>query len=131
MSEENGTNEESKRPRKLLRDIEGSKVKFTSVGGTQGEMVFDTDLLPAEIKEALIPFGLNHKLGDSASGKEGTDAEEAIMKVWEGLMAGDWTVRAPATPKVSVKSMVDKIANLDPEAQAKARELLASLGVTI
>ena len=125
-------NEVVKRPRKLMKDLtDEGVVKITALGGNAGEVEYDFSKLPEDIQAKLGPFGLSHKLGDAAAGKSGADAEESISKVWDGLMAGDWSVRAPATPKVSVKALVDKMSALPPEAQAQARALLASLGVDI
>ena len=87
-----------RRPRKLMKEIDGTVIKIKAVNGAQGEQLFDFTTLPEDIQAKLGPFGLSHKLGDSAAGKAGTDAEDSIAKVWEGLMSGDWSVRAPATP---------------------------------
>ena len=94
-------------------------------------MKFDAATLPEEIQKSLIPFGLNHKLGDAAAGRSGKDAEEAIKKVWEGLVAGDWTTRAPAAPKVSVSTIKDNLAKMSPEEAEKARSLMAQMGIVI
>jgi len=124
--------EAPKRPRKLMKELtDDGVVKIEAVGGNNGVVEYDFNKLPDDIKAKLGPFGLNHKLGDSAAGKAGADAEEAISKVWDGLMAGDWSVRAPATPKVSVKALVDKMNSLPKKAQEQARALLESLGVDI
>lgn len=123
---------EAKRPRRLNKEItEDGIVKIEVIGGTKGVMEFNHKDLPEVTSEKLPPFAVSHKLGDSAAGKAGVEAEEAITKVWEGMMAGDWSVRAPATPKVSVKALVDKMQSLPEEAQAQARQLLESLGVSI
>lgn len=131
MSENETETKETKRQKKLSKEIEGSQVKITVLGGNLGEMAFDFNNLPEEIRTNLGPFGLGHKLGDAAAGKEGLEAEEAINKVWEGLMGGDWTVRAPTGPRVSIKSLADKVTNLDPDSQEAAKALLSSLGVKI
>lgn len=133
MAEENNNTEESKRPRKLAKevDFDSNLVKITVLGGSEGEMVFDTNELPDEIRSNLIPFGISHKLGDSAAGKEGAEAEEAIKKVWEGLMAGDWTVRTPAQPKVTVKQLTEQYDKLPDDAKEQARKLLESLGIPL
>jgi hypothetical protein len=123
--------EETKRQKKLGKEIEGNLVKITVLGGEKGEMSFDFSTLPAGIQTKLGPFGLGHKLGDAAAGKEGTEAEEAINKVFDGLVADDWSVRAPAGPRVSVKALADKVSTLDPASQDAARALLTSLGVKI
>ena len=107
--------------KKLEKTIEDTNVKISVLGGEKGEMVFDFNALPEDIRKTLGPFGLNHKLGDSAAGKEGTDAEDAINRVFEGLMAGDWSVRAPAAPKVSVKELAANYANLDDRSE-RSRE---------
>ena len=79
------------RQRKLAKSIEGTVVNIEVIG--QGLTVHDFTELPADIQAKLGPFGLASKLGDAAAGREGSDAAEAIKKVWEGLVAGDWTVR--------------------------------------
>ena len=120
---------EVKRAKKLAKEIEGHLVKITVQGGS--EMVFNFDDLPADIQDKLGPFGLGHKLGDAAAGKDGDEAVAAINKVFEGLKGGDWSVRAPAGPRVSVKALADKVSTLDPASQDAARALLTSLGVKI
>jgi len=117
--------------KKLEKNIEEAQVKISVLNGAKGEMVFDFNALPDEIKTSLGPFGLNHKLGDAAAGKEGTDAEDAITRVWEGLLAGDWSVRAPASPKVSIKELAANFANLDDSQKEAAKALLASLGLKV
>lgn len=131
MSENETETKETKRAKKLAKEIENHQVKITVLGGNEGEMVFDFDKLPAEIQDKLGPFGLGHKLGDAAAGKEGPEAEEAIKKVFQGLVDNDWTVRAPAGPRVSIKSLTDKVTNLDPASQEAAKALLSRLGVKI
>jgi hypothetical protein len=123
------TEQTEKRVKKLAKEIEGNLVKITVGGGS--EMVFDFDSLPADIQTKLGPFGLGHKLGDAAAGKEGQEAEEAINKVFDGLKGGDWSVRAPSGPRVSVKSLTDKLANLPSDQAAAAAALLKQLGVNI
>ena len=129
--EENRSNTPKKSRKKLTKMIEGTIISITAAEGAQGDMLFDFSDLPQDIQSKLGPFGLNHKLGDAAAGKSGVDAEAAINKVWEGLMTGDWSVRAPATPKVSIKAIADKMTNLSPEEQDAAKALLAQLGVKI
>ena len=132
MAEEEKTEEkETTSRRRLLKEIDGTAIKITAIGGNNGEQTFDFASLPAEIQAALGPFGLSHKLGDAAAGKQGSDAEEAIQKVFDGLMAGDWSVRAPAAPKVSVKAVADNFTNLDAAEQEAAKALLTSLGIKI
>lgn len=121
--------EETKRTKKLSKEIVDNLVKIQVGGGS--EMLFDFDSLPAEIQKKLGPFGLGHKLGDAAAGKEGQEAEDAINKVFNGLKEGDWSVRAPAGPRVSIKSLADKVGALDPASQEAAKALLTSLGVKI
>ena len=122
-----------KRGRKLEKDLasQPGKVVITVLGGAEGSMVFDPAELPEDIQQKLIPFGLGHKLGDSAAGKSGVEAEEAIEKVWEGLKAADWTVRAPATPKVSLKDVAANFQNLSDEEKESAKALMASLGINL
>lgn len=120
-----------KRARRLSKSIDGTVVKITVLGGEKGEMSFDTADLPAEVQAKLIPFGLGHKLGDAAAGESGKDAEEAITKVFEGLLKGDFTVRAPAAPKVSLNDVRANLNALPEEERAKAIEMLKACGITV
>lgn len=117
--------------KKLEKLIEGTEIKITSLGGNEGQMSFEFLELPEDIQEKLGPFGLGHKLGDAAAGKRGSEAEEAIQRVWGGLMAGDWSVRAPASPKVSVKAIAENYEKLSADEQGAAKALLAGLGIKI
>jgi hypothetical protein len=118
--------------RKLEKDLtEHPLVKITALGGKKGQMVFDFSDLPEEIQDRLGPFGLGHKLGDAAAGRKETEAEDAIAKVWEGLMAGDWSVRAPAVPKVSVKAIAENYELLSDAEKVAAKTLLDGLGIKI
>jgi hypothetical protein len=120
-----------KRSKKLAKEIEGEMIKITALGGSKGEMVFLFSDLPADIQAKLGPFGLGHKLGDAAAGKEGLEAEEAINKVFDGLKSGDWSVKAPQGPRVSIKALAENVSKLDPASQEAAKALLTSLGVKI
>lgn len=135
MSEETAavevTEEVAKRDKKLTKSIEGSVVTIEAVGGEKGAQSFDVADLPANVQEALVPFGLSHKLGDAAAGRKGTEAEEAIQKVWDGLLKGDWTVRAPAMPKVKMSDVKNALADMSPEDAAAARELMKKLGLAV
>lgn len=117
--------------KKLAKGIEGTVVKITVLGGEKGEMSFDFSVLPAEIQAKLGPFGLGHKLGDAAAGTAGKDAEAAIQKVWDGLVASDWSVRAPAQPKIAVSTITNNLAALSPEEQEAAKAALAKLGISL
>jgi len=129
MSEETTitAEETTKRSKKLSKGIEGTVISITVAG--YDTLTFDTADLPEEIQDKLIPFGAGHKLGDSAAGKEGQDAVDAIKKVWDGLVSGDWTVRAPAAVKVSLSDIKANLANLSDAERAQAEALLASLGM--
>ena len=124
---------ESKKSKKLSKDLatEPGVVIITVEGGKKGPMKFPFDKLPEGIQKNFGPFGLGHKLGDAAAGRKGEDAESAIMKVWEGLMKGDWTVRAPAAPKISVTEVASKFSALPKAEQAVAKKLLEGLGISI
>lgn len=117
--------------KKMEKSIEGGVITIAVVDGKEGAMNFAFTALPDEIQTKLGPFGLSHKLGDSAAGKSGVEAEEAIQKVWKGLMEGDWSVRAPAAPKVSTKEITSNLEGLPEEERAKAIEVLKSLGIPV
>lgn len=117
--------------KKMDKKIEETTVVITMLEGSAGEMRFNFTDLPEDIQSRLGPFGLNHKLGDSAAGKVGVEAEESINKVWDGLMAGDWSVRAPASPRVSTKVIAENYSSLSDEEKNAAKAVLASLGIDI
>ena len=119
--------------KKLTKDLvtKPGSVIITAEGGEKGAMTFDFSKLPEGIQEKFGPFGLGHKLGDAAAGRAGKDAEASIMKVWEGLMKGDWSVRAPAAPKISVAEVAANFSKLSPAEQKTAKSLLEGLGIAI
>ena len=119
--------------KKLTKDltVKPGSVVITVEGGEKGAMAFDFSKLPEKIQELFGPFGLGHKLGDSAAGRAGKDAEAAITKVWDGLMKGDWSVRAPATPKVSLTEVAANFQKLAPAERKAAKALLDSLNIKL
>lgn len=130
-NEVNDTQAETNKRKKLTKSIEGTIVKITVLGGNKGEMSFDFATLPEKIQASFGPFGLGHKLGDSAAGTSGVEAETAIQKVWDGLVAGDWSVRAPAQPKIAISTIASNLGALSPEEQEAAKVALAKLGITL
>ena len=124
----------AKKTKKLSKVIEGNVLTITD-GVTKTVLTYDMDKLPAEIQKKLAPYGMSQKLGDAAAGKEGQVAIDAINKVWAGLMANDWTVRAPAAEKINKKDILAKFDALDPKVKATLMKdpgtaaLLAALGV--
>lgn len=125
---------EVKKRKKLSKTIEGTKLTITEA--ITGEvLVYDFADLPDGIKANLGPYGLSQKLGDAAAGKEGQAAVDSIKKVAEGLLKGDWTVRAPAAEKITKKEVAEKFNALDDKMKnilAKnddTRKLLEALGV--
>ena len=62
--------------KKMEKKIEESTVQITVLEGNKGQMVFDFNELPEDIKTKFGPFGLSHKLGDSAAGKNGTEDKD-------------------------------------------------------
>lgn len=121
----------AKRPRKLEKEVDGDTVVITVIDGEKGEQRFNIASLSEEIQHKFIAFGLGHKLGDAAAGRSGKDAEEAIDKVWEGLVKGDWSVRAPAAQKVSLTDIKNNLSNLSEEEQVAAKALLAQMGIKV
>jgi hypothetical protein len=116
--------------KKLEKAIEGTKVTITEVT-TNTALNFDFASLPADIQAKLGPFGLGHKLGDAAAGKEGQEAIDSINKVYNGLASGDWSVRAPAGEKVSVKSLLENLKDMDPAQAELMKGILAKMGLKV
>jgi hypothetical protein len=122
----------AKRIKKLSKEFnKENQNQLTITESVTGKvMKFDFKAYPPAIQANLGPFGMGSKLGDAAAGKEGQDAVDAIMKVHEGLMKGDWTVRAPASAKVSTSDVLGRY-NAMPEGPEKlvAKKFLESLGL--
>ena len=116
--------------RKLEKLIEGSIVSFKEKE-TGKTLKFDFNQLPKEIQTKFGPFGLAHKLGDSAAGKKGQAVIDSINKVWKGLMEADWSVRAPAAPKITKKDLVNRISGMSKEEAKAAKDLLIKLGISV
>ena len=120
------------REKKLTKDLtKPNTVIITVAGGEKGAMEFPFEKLPEAIQKKFGAFGYGHKLGDSAAGRSGKDAEAAINKVNDGLLAGDWSVRAPAAPKINVAELAANFEKLSPKEQQVAKKFLSSLGLAI
>ena len=119
--------------KKLTKDLttKPGTVIITVAGGEEGAMEFSFGELPEAIQTKFGPFGYGHKLGDSAAGRTGKDAEAAIIKVNNGLMQGDWSVRAPAAPKLNIAELAANFEKLSPKEQTVAKKFLSSLGLAI
>ena len=114
--------------RKLEKTIEGTDLPVKELE-TGEEMKNDFASLPKEIQAKLGPYGLCQKIGDAAAGKSGQVAVDSMNKVWEGLMANNWSVRAPAAPKLSKKDLLENLGKLAPKEQSVAKALLEKLGI--
>jgi hypothetical protein len=128
-TEEVAVEAKATRVRKLSKAIEGSVVTIEVMGQTTN--TYDFNSLPEEIQAKLGPFGLASKLGDCAAGREGADAAEAIKKAFDGMLAGDWTVRTAAAPKITISSIKENLAKLSDTEREAAMALLAGLGVKL
>ena len=123
-----------KKAKKLSKVIEGNVLTIKD-RATNTTLVFDFAKLPIEIQKLLGPYGMSQKLGDAAAGKSGQVAVDAINKVWAGLMANDWSVRAPAAEKINKKDVAAKFAALAPAQKALLMKdpataaLMAALGI--
>ena len=116
--------------KRMTKVIEGTVLKIKEIeSGT--DRAYDFAKLPQDIQIKFGPFGLSHRIGDAAAGKKGKEAIEAMDKVWNGLVDGNWTVRAPAGEKLTKKGLTDKIDLMNPKEQKAARELLQKLGLAI
>jgi hypothetical protein len=123
--------EETKRPRKVKKTVNKDSVVIEVLGGIRGEMTFPLSELPAGVLEQLPAFGLGHKLGDSAAGCTGSEAEESISSTWDAMTKGEWSVRQPSQPKVTISSIKAGLENLSPEERAAAEATLKALGISL
>lgn len=121
-------NSEVTKSNKLSKEVKGSILTITE--GTSKKVVsYDLAKLNDSIKFNLSMHGLSQKLGDAAAGKTGEESLKSIQVVYDGLLKGDWTVRAPAGEKISKASLTEKLSNLTPKEQEVAKALLAKLGL--
>lgn len=118
----------AKRPRKLVKTIDGTTINL-EIASLGESLTFTFDQFNEDIQGKLGMYGLSQKLGDAAAGKDGEEARDAIQKVADGLIAGDWTIRAPAAPKVTKKEIASNLENMSDAEQTAAKELLAKLGI--
>lgn len=121
-----------RRLKKDLASVEGSLV-IEVIGGVSGKVIFNPQDLPKEVQEKLPALALSHKLGDSAAGCSGAEAEEAIQKVWEGMLDGKMSVRKPGQKKVGVdeNDIIANLSKLSPTERAGAEILLKSMGIVL
>lgn len=74
-----------------------STIKFEASGNV---ITTSLDDLNPEIVVRAALHGINQKLGDTAAGKQGDEAEEAVMAVWEQIKAAvdadGWNAKAEA-----------------------------------
>lgn len=128
MSEENVAVAAVKK-KKLSKSIEGTVLTIVE-SETGATVTYDFAALPAGIQSLLGPFGMASKLGDAAAGKKGQEAIDAINKVWDGLVSGNWSVRAPAAEKISKNSIMEKF-NAMPDGKEKkmTEAILKNLGI--
>jgi hypothetical protein len=116
--------------KRLQKVIEGTVLKVNEIESGEARE-YDFAKLPADIQAKFGPFGLSHRIGDASAGKKGKEAVEAMDKVWNGLLDGNWTVRAPAGEKLTKKGLLDKVDQMNPKEQAAAKALLAKLGLAV
>lgn len=120
------------RKQKMKKEVDYEKgiVSLTVISNGK-QVVADTNKLSPEIQKKLIPLAISHRLGDAAAGKDGDEAFEAVNKVWKGLLEGHWTVRAPAAPAITKKSISEKMDALPDAQKAQALKILEQLGITL
>jgi len=125
--------EGSTRTRKLQKEIDyDNGVVTITVVSTGDKVVCDASKLPKDIQKKLVPLALNHRIGDAAAGKDGTEAAESMQKVWDALVNGDFTVKAPAGSKLPNKTQLrEAVGNLKGKEAEAANALLAKLGIQI
>lgn len=81
-------------------DFKTVTIKFLESGEV---LSFDIGTLKPETVVQAACHGLVQKLGDAAAGKQGDEAYDAVMAVYERLVAGDWSkARESAGPRPSM-----------------------------
>lgn len=122
----------AKKERRLEKSVNyETGVVTVKVLSTGQELVCDTNLLPEGIKAKLIPLAINHRIGDSAAGLDGAEAFDSMKKVWDGLVAGNFSIRQPAKVGISKSAITEKLASLTGKEATAAAELLKKLGIEL
>lgn len=90
----------------MAMDFPNETVTFrqpTAADGKPGAVVFVAECkkLPAEIRQILMVDRCRNKLMDSYSDPASDPAAE-MGKVWDGLLAGNWSVRGEAAERTSL-----------------------------
>lgn len=113
--------------KELSRIKDGNKILFCVAGFDQ--IVVDYDAFTPEMKEHCGVHGTSQKVGDSAAGKKGQEAYDAIKKTANSLLANVWTEKAEATPKVAInEATIDElVAGLSPFQAEQMKANLASI----
>lgn len=120
------------RQRRLTKTVDyESGLVTVQVISTGQDLVCDTKLLPEEIQMKMIPFGISHRIGDAAAGRDGDEAMDSMKKVWDGLMSGNFTIRQPRTPGITKADIKDKLSTLKGKEATAAAALLEKLGITL
>ena len=121
---------EKKKVKRLSRKIDGRVLTITEM--ETGESIsIDADTLSAEIQSRSMMHGLNQKIGDAAAGKTGADAMKAMMVVAQGIVGGNWAVRAPASKNVSVSDINNALGTMSEEERAVLLESFTKAGVDL
>lgn len=129
-TEENTSTPATRKGKKLSKSVVPGNpiVTIEVMTAEEGPIQFDFSSLPQDMQDHLGPFGLGHKLGDAAAGKDGAEAVEAIQKVWEGLMESNFSTRV-AGERITKKSVAEKLDNLPEDEKEAARAVLEELGL--
>lgn len=93
------------------KDFSSVTIKLLELGEV---ITIDVASLPDNIRAQAICHGLLQKIGDTAAGKSGDEAAEAVMSITERIRAGDWNVVGDAGPRPTlVAEAVMKVATAD------------------
>lgn len=111
------------------KEITDNRITY-KVLGVEEPVSYSVAELPENIKTHLVAFGLDHKLANSGAGKTGQDMVDAMDVTYDALAKGQWAVRI-AQPKLSKKSLTEKLSQLDPEESSLAIDLLKKLGINL
>ncbi len=119
-----------KRTKRLTKVLDGSFLSITE-GETGTTLTFDFLKLPKGMQTTLCTFGLGNKIGDSATGKKGYAAVDAMNKMWDRLMENEWSIRPPAVKKITQDALQSKFDALPERTPAeKAAKKMAKAMLT-
>jgi len=132
MDEETNEVKRVRRLKKFFTDEGIGVFQVTMEDDTVSELEINSEELSESVQLKALQHGLLSKIGDAAAGKSGQEAVDAIQRVIDTLIAGNWNTRKEGGGATGWKKAVaDKLAAMSDEEREAAIATLAKAGLTL